>query len=190
MKKIIVCVLAVVSLNSLCDTVKMRDASWTSALSAGYVFKHGDGVFKEVYGVGMVDAITADICYHPWRSWGIGAMARYWFAKGHTSFLHRPTKLHEVPLVAYVRAMMDFSRGLRLYASLGGGAVYVKETSYLGHVHEWRGIGQAEVGLFYPLWRRLHFTSAFAYLFPRQSHDCTRIDVGGFDLRVGLAVPF
>ena len=94
--------LSLVSIRTVCDVFDMRDSSFTGALSAGYVFKHADSVFKDVYGLGMVNAITADGCYHPWQSWGIGAKISYWFANGRTSFLKFHTHLHEVPMTVYL----------------------------------------------------------------------------------------
>lgn len=99
------------------------------------------------------------------------------------------------PLTAYVCRMFDFRCGLQLYGSLGGGAAWMREKSYLGHVHQWRGIGEVELGLNYPVWCLLDFTSAFRYIFPRQSQKYTlqnykKMDVGGFDLRAGIGYSF
>lgn len=177
---------------SSCDIVEMQNSSFTGAFSSGYVFKHDDARFRNTYGFGMGNVLTADGCYHPWKCWGIGVGAKisYWLAVGRTTFFKMPTFLQEVPMTVYVRKMVDFQRGLRLYASLGGGAAYIKERSYLGTVHQWKGIGEVEAGIIYPLWRRLLFTSAFRYLFPRQSQGSVKADVGGFDLRAGLGFFF
>lgn len=177
---------------SVCDIVEMQNSCFTGAFTSGYVFKHDDALFRDIYGFGMGNVITADGCYHPWRCWGIGIGAKmsYWLAVGKTTFFKRTTFLHEIPMTIYVRKMIDFRRGLRLYASLGGGAAWIKEKSNLGHTSQWRGLGEVEAGLIYPLWRRLIFTSAFRYLFPRQSQGSVKVDVGGFDLRAGLGFFF
>ena len=53
-----------------------------------------------------------------------------------------------------------------------------------------KGIGEAEIGLNYPLCKHLNLTTAFRYLFPRQCLGDVKIDVGGFDLRAGLELFF
>lgn len=166
------------------------DRCFSGALTAGYVFKHNDCAFKKVYGHGLVNIITADGCYYPWECWGIGGKVSYWRAHGRTTFLKQCTHLQEVPLTFYLRRIEDFRCGLQLYASLGGGVIWMKEKSYLGHVKRHKGIGEVEVGLNYPMWHCLNFTSAFRYLFPRQSESCKKVDVGGFDLRAGIELPF
>lgn len=174
-----------------CCIDDFQDARFNVAFSSGYVFKHGDHNFREVYGLGMGNIFTADFCYRICDSvWGVGAKASYWFAFGKTTFLKRHTWLQEVPVTAYIRLLKDFERGVRLYASLGGGFAYIREKSYLGHRQQVRGLGEAEVGFFYPVCHHLALTSAFRYLFPRQKHDSVKFDVGGFDLRAGLAVYF
>ncbi len=168
---------------------------FTSAFSAGYVFKHDDRFFKEVYGRGMGNVITGDVCYYPfydcpWQYWGVGGKISYWLAFGKTTFFKRHTTLHEVPLTVYIRRIIDLKCCLQLYGSLGGGAAWMREKSYLGKVHHWKGIGEVEVGLTYPLWYCFDFTSAFRYLFPRQKQSHIKIDVGGFDLRAGIGFSF
>lgn len=175
---------------SWCAASEMQDSCFSAAFSAGYVFKHDDHNFKKVYGQGIGNVITADCCYYRWNLWGIGAKISYWLAIGRTTFFKKRAFLQEVPITVYVRKAIDFRRGLRLYASLGGGVVWIKEESYLKHVSRWKGIGEAEIGLNYPLWCRLDFTSAFRYLFPRQSQGLAKADVGGFDLRAGIGFSF
>jgi len=182
--------LIIVPVRLMCDALEMRNDCFTTAFTAGYVFKHDDTSFKKVYGRGMANVITGDICYYPWHYWGIGAKLSYWLANGRTLFFKRHTFLQEVPVTLYVRRMVDFQCCLQLYASLGGGAAWISEKSYLGKVHQWRGIGEVEVGLNYPIWCCLDFTSAFRYLFPRQSQQCAKADVGGFDLRAGIGCSF
>lgn len=187
--------LVVASATSLCDAFEMPHDCFTTAFCAGYVFKHSDKVFKKVYGRGMGNVITGDICYNPWECWGIGAKISYWLAFGRTTFFKRHTTLFEVPITVYLRRMINFKCCLQLYGSLGGGAAWMREKSYLGKVHQWKGIGEAEVGLMYPVWCRLDFTSAFRYIFPRQSQKYTlqhykKMDVGGFDLRAGVGYSF
>jgi len=194
MKKIIFflcCIsLSLLSAKSLCDALEMQNSCFTGAFSAGYVFKHDDHIFREVYGFGMVNVITADGCYYPWQSWGFGAKISYWLANGRTTFFRKHTFLQEVPVTLYVRRIHDFECGLQIYASLGGGFAWIKEKSYLGHVRQYRGLGEIEVGLNYPVWRCLNITSAFRYLFPRQSQGPVKVDVGGFDVRAGFGFSF
>lgn len=168
----------------------MDESCFSGEFSSGYVFKTGDCNFEKVYGKGMLNAITFDGCYTPCRFVGIGAKVSYWRAHGCTTFLKLPTCLWEVPLTAYLRGQFDTTCGVRLYASLGGGAAIMKEKSYLGNVCVTKGIGEIEVGLIYPLWRHLNITAAFRYLFPPQSRCGTCIDVGGCDLRAGLGFFF
>lgn len=198
-------VLLLVSTRSFCD-VSVCDASecsvsemhnrFTTAFCSGYVFKFDDKRFKQVYGQGMGNVITGDICYHPfynnscWKLWGIGAKISYWLAFGKTTFFKHKTWLQEIPMTAYIRRMFDFKCGLQLYASLGGGAAWIREKSYLGKVSRWRGLGEVEAGLLYPAWCRLDFTSAVRYLFPRQSQNHRKANVGGLDLRAGIGYSF
>lgn len=171
------------------DADAREGATFVGSLSSGFVFKH-DCAFKAVYGSGMVNIITADGCYYPWCHWGIGGKISYFRATGKTAFLQECTRVQEVPVTFYLRRTTEFSCGAQLYASLGGGFVWLKEKSYLADIHLTKGIGEAEVGLYCPLWRCITFTSAFRYLFPRQTRGCAKIDVGGFDLRAGLGVEF
>jgi opacity protein-like surface antigen len=175
----------------VCCFDDFQDARFNLAFSSGYVFKHSDHNFREVYGLGMGNIFTADFCYKLCDSpWGFGAKASYWLAFGKTTFLQRHTWLQEVPVIAYVRLSKDFDRGVRLYGSLGGGFAYIREKSYLGHVQQVRGLGEVEAGFMYPVHHHLSIFSAFRYLFPRQKHDSIKIDVGGFDVRAGLTVYF
>jgi hypothetical protein len=163
--------------------------SWFSAISAGYVFKH-DCSFKNVYGRGIVNMITVDGSYSPWNFWAIGTKISYWRAKGKTSFLKESSLLQEVPVTLYVRRIKEFQSALQIYASLGGGVVWVKEKSYLGEVRLHRGIAEVEAGLVYPIVRCINVISAFRYLFPSQSQSCNKKDLGGFDVRAGIGFSF
>lgn len=199
MKKLVFCLLGLfisaVSCGA-CQQADCCDARFTGALSAGYVIKHADYVFKEVYGRGMANVITADGCYQFWRCMGVGAKVSYWRANGKTTFFKQCTLLQEVPVTFYLRAITYFRNCLQLYASLGGGVIWMKEKSYLGCVHKNKGIGEFELGMNYPIWCWLNFTSAFRYLFPREKQCCMtgpgfeKIDVGGFDFRAGLVCSF
>ena len=162
----------------------------TVALTSGYVFKHDDTNFKQTYGRGMGNVITADFYFSRCNRWGIGAKGSYWIALGKTTFFRHHTTLHQIPLTAYVRRTTEFECGLQLYASLGGGVTWIKENSYLGHSSHWKGIGEVEAGLIQPMWECLDFTFAFRYLFPRQKIGTVKVDVGGFDLRAGVQFPF
>lgn len=194
MKKRIYCLLILMSLVTAAQGYTEEyewedDTRVTTALTAGYVFKH-DCLFEEIYGHGIVNVITADGCYYVRKPWGIGAKISYWRASGRTTFLQKRTHLQEIPLTFYLRRLKEFRCGLKMYGSLGGGLIWIKEKSYQGSVHDTIGIGEAEFGLSYALWRRINFTSAFRYLFPRQCKYTKKNDVGGFDLRGGFEFQF
>jgi len=174
------------------ERVELRDTRFTSAFTAGYVFKYDDCWFKEIYGTGMVNAITADFCYTPWEYVGFGTKVSYFRAKGETNFHKRCTFLYEVPFTFYASGMWHLRCNLRLYGSLGGGVVWIKEKSYLGTVHATKGIGEAEIGAVYPVWSHLIITGAFRVLFPRQSlcDGGPKVNIGGCDLRAGIGFAF
>lgn len=183
-------ILSSISIQSMCQEVVCSSSHFTSAFTSGYVFKHGDRNFKEVYGTGMVNVITADLCYHRCNVWAIGGKIGYWLAVGRTVAFKRRAFLQEFPVTFYVRRMINFCSGLQLYGSLGGGFAWIKEERYLAHTAQARGIGEVETGLIYPAWCHLDFTAAFRYLFARQNQDTAKIDVGGLDLRAGVAYSF
>lgn len=159
------------------------------AFTAGYVFKPHDAIFRDVYGVGMGNIITIDMNQRVWEYLSFGAKVSYWLAAGHTTFVRRRAILQEIPLTAYIRAQKDTCHGFSLYASIGGGAVWSHEKSYLGKTSFWKGIGEAEVGLNYP-WRCVQLTTACRYLFPRQKIGINKATVGGVDLRAGIGISF
>lgn len=163
---------------------------FTSALTTGFVFKHNDCVFKEVYGRGIENVITADLCYYPWRSWGIGGKVGYWRATGCTTTFKRCTLLQQIPVTFYLRGISQCRRGVQLYASLGGGVMVIKEKSYLGDLKARGGIGELEAGLIYHARRYFDLTCAFRYLFPRVCVCDNKIDGGGFDVRAGIGFSF
>lgn len=181
--------LSLISVRLLCNEEK-SDTCFSTALTAGFVFKD-DVVFKEVYGHGIINAITLDGCYYRWNPWGVGAKISYWRAKGKTTFLKYPSVVQEIPVTFYVRRLLrDFDCGVQAYASAGGGFVWLKEKSYIGTARLYKGIGEVEIGLFYPVWSCINITGAFRYLFPFQSIYCEKSQVGGFDLRAGIAFLF
>lgn len=182
-------ILVVTSLQLFGKTFEKYEAAFDGAVTAGYVFKH-DCEFKEVYGSGIINAITADGCYYPWKRWGLGAKLSYWRKKGATSFLQFCSVVQQLPFTFYVRRRKEFRSGLQLYASLGGGIIWTKEKSYLGTVTFTKGIGEAEVGLRYPIWSGVGLTGAFRVLFPSQQQSCQTVRVGGFDLRAGIGFSF
>lgn len=194
MKKILVLIVSLATAQLWTyDQVELSDTSFTSAFTAGYVFKYDDCMFKEVYGTGMVNAITFDACYNPWEYVGFGTKVSYWFAKGETTFQKRCTHLHEVPWTFYVRGMGHLKCNLRLYASLGGGPIWIKESSYLGSVTTTKGLGEAEIGAVYPVWSHLIITSAFRAFFPCRQSLCDggpKVNIGGCDLRAGIGFAF
>jgi hypothetical protein len=171
-----------------CKLSKHKE-SFLSTLSAGYVFKSGSD-FRKVYGPGMIDAITADWCYSGCGRWGGGAKVSYWRAKGRTTFLKQHSLLQEVPVTFYVRRLKNFDCGLQLNGSLGGGFAWIQEKSYLGKIRAYKGIGELEVGLNYPIWRCIKVVGALRYLFPPQSIAGKIADVGGVDLRAGIGFAF
>jgi hypothetical protein len=191
MKKIIVslllCMPSLVQAESCAPTEKSR---FSTAFTAGYVFK-SDCRFNQVYGSGMVNAITADGCYYPWEMLGVGAKVSYWRARGKTTSLKRHTLLQEVPFTVYLRALKELECDLQLYVSLGGGALWIKEKSYFGHVKKTKGIGEVELGANYPVHECCMLTSAFRYLFPKEKlNGAHHVQVGGYDLRAGVAFTF
>lgn len=206
MKKVLVSLLFVslISTSALCiedDTVyedavavteecELSNSRFRTALSAGYVFKYNDTLFREVYGLGMGNIITADGSCSIWESWAIGTKISYWLAIGKTTAFNRRTFLQEVPWTFYLCKIFNLKGCVQWYFSLGGGVAWIKEESYLGNKHQWRGIGEIELGVSYPVWRCLDLTSAFRYLFPRQKQGSTNADIGGFDLRAGLGYSF
>ncbi len=160
------------------------------AFTTGYVFKH-DHIFKEVYGHGIQNVITADACYYPKELWGIGAKLSYWRARGKTTFYKQCTCLREIPLTFYLRRLFDSCyEGLQGYASLGAGAIFIKEKSYLGRVKRTKGIGELELGFNYQTCGDLDITGAFRYLFPREKIRGQKHDVGGFDFRAGIGYSY
>ncbi len=171
------------------NTLEKKNSCFSSSFSAGYVFKY-DSEFKDVYGHGIVNVITADCCYYLWDLWGIGAKISYWRAKGRTTFLQQRSVVQELPATVYVRRRKNFDCGLQVYGSLGGGFIWLKEKSYLGDLKLYKGIGEVEVGLQYKVWRCINVVGAFRYLFPPQSRLGERVDVGGVDLRAGIGFDF
>lgn len=176
--------------NESCEESDRENPCFTTALTTGFVFKHDDCVFKQVYGHGIQNVITADGCYYPWERWGIGAKVSYWRAKGLTTFFKQCTKLHEIPITFYLRRTTDRCCDLQGYVSLGGGVALIREKSYMGCVDQHPGIGEFEVGFNYRMWNCFDLTGAFRCLF---SGDClcsTKADAGGLDLRVGIGASY
>lgn len=159
------------------------------AFTSGYVFKH-DSRFRDIYGQGIINAITADFCYYLRQCWGFGTKLSYWRAKGRTAFLQQRTIIQEVPLVAYLRGIKTFDGGTQVYGSFGGGFVWLKEKSYLASQHTYKGLGEVEVGINSPVWHRLNVTLALRYLFPSQCYCGNNVNVGGLDMRAGFGISF
>lgn len=193
MKKIILflCLIFLFPLSTqlISGHLKKYHSCFSGALSSGYVFKH-DKRFKDVYGHGIVNVLTADGCYYPWDCWGVGTKISYWRTKGRTAFLKLRSLAQEVPVTLYLRGVKKFTCRLQGYASLGGGFVWVKEKSYLGRVSFYKAIGEIELGLNYLVWRCIYITAACRYLFPSQSHAHQTTNVGGVDLRAGIGFSF
>lgn len=174
--------------NESCEETDMKN-KWF-ALTTGYVFKHDDCVFKQVYGHGIQNVITADCCQYFWESWGVGAKVSYWRAKGKTTLFKQCTRLREIPITFYLRGITDRWCNWQGYASLGGGVVLIKEKSYLGCVEQNKGIGELEVGFNYLLCNCLDFTGAFRYLFSSDCFCAQKAKIGGFDLRAGIGFSY
>jgi hypothetical protein len=104
--------------------------------------------------------------------------------------LNYQTVVQEVPVTIYARGRKNLSYGLQLYGSLGAGFAWIKEKSYLGNVHLYRGLGELEVGLNWNMWRCVNLTGAVRYLFPPQHHEGAKFDAGGVDLRAGIGFSF
>jgi|SRR5581483_348864 len=190
-KKILFLALAIlVTIPTMMFAADDRANVFAAALSSGYVFKH-DCNFKQVYGHGLINVLTADVCYYPFRIAGFGAKASYWRSHGgKTSFLRFCSQLHEVPVTVYARLIKGFDCGLQIYGSLGGGVALIREKSYLGCAKAHKGIGEIEFGVFHPIWWALNVTAAVRYVFPRQCQCDEKIDVGGADLRAGVGIVF
>ena len=191
MKKIIVwCSMIIFASCAFKVSAEEENTHFNTAFSAGYVFKNGDERFKDVYGHGMVNIITADFCCDRCEDWGIGAKISYWSAHGFTGFLQQKSTVYEIPLTISVRRMKKFDCDLQLYASLGGGVAWIKEKNYLGATSVTKGIAELEAGLHYPIWKCINITSAFRYLFPPQKNNGIKVNVGGIDLRAGISFDF
>lgn len=162
---------------------------WNTAFSAGYVFKN-DCRFKTAYGLGVVNAITADGCYYPWKHGGFGIKASFWRTRADSAFLGKKTLFQEVPVTIYARSVTAFDSRIQLYGSLGAGFAWMNEKSFMGITHVYKGIAEVEGGITCCLYRALYLTGAFRYLFPPQHVAGERLDVGGCDLRVGLGFSF
>lgn len=168
---------------------KPRAIPWNLMFTTGYVFKHDTNDFKEIFKNGIQDIITADICYYFFEAVGVGSKVSYWYTKERT-FLDNPTKLQEIPLTFYLRTIYKTYFGLQPYLSLGGGAIFLKEKSYRESLKNSKGIGELELGLNWFLGQQFNFTGAFRYLFPRETFNKHKADIGGFDLRAGIGISF
>jgi hypothetical protein len=164
-------------------------SSWDLSLSSGVVIK-SDRRFKEIYGRVIPDIITGDACYWFCDNYGVGVKGSYWAVDGKTTILKRTTHLEEVPLVAYLRARVGYQ--LQFYGSLGVGAIFVKEKSYLGHISQNACCGEVELGTNYYIYDHVYLTSAFRYIYCRKEISGTDkiADFGGFGLRAGLGIGF
>lgn len=162
---------------------------FTNTLTSGYVFKSGH-IFKEVYGHGLINAITADWCYYPWKMWGFGTKLSYWRGKGETNFLKKKALLQQIPVAFYARFMKDFKSRVQIQCSLGGGFTWIKEKSYKADTTTCKGIGEVEAGLSFPIYKHFALTGSVGYLFPPQKFREHTIDVGGLDLRAGIGIQF
>lgn len=167
---------------------EQKSKNFDIAFTSGYIWKH-DKNFKKIYGSGIPDLITIDAFFTPVEgSFGFGVKSSYWEKHGKTSCLHQCTKIQEIPTIFYVRGKIG--GWLQLYISLGGGAIVIKETSYLGKVKTHTGVGEFELGLNYYQFKNLYLTGAFRALFPRKYCNGDRVDFGGLGLRAGIGFSF
>lgn len=173
-----------------CEASDAETPCFTAALTTGYVFKHDDCIFKQVYGHGIQNVITADVCYYPWECWGIGAKVSYWRAEGRTAVLRECTTLQEVPVTLYVRKLFDRWCNFQSYVSVGGGVIVIKEKSYIACVDRHVGTGEFEVGVNYFTCSCFDITAAFRYLFSGNCFCGHKADAGGFDLRIGVGFSY
>ncbi len=169
---------------------KKQSTSFNLAFTTGYVFKHDDSDFNIIYKNGIQNIITVDACYYFLESIGIGSKVSYWKTKGQTTFLKNPTKLQEVPLTFYLRTLLSTGGTFQPYISLGGGAIFMLEKSYSETIKAAKGIGEFEVGLNLFVSRYFDVTAAFRYLFPRETFNKQKADIGGFDLRAGIGFAY
>ena len=199
------------------DTESSQESKFITALTSGYVFKTGDALFTDKYGRGMVNIITAYICYNAWEKYGVGAKLGYWRAQilpGIAQKTGQPLNslAQQVPLTFYLRRYKNFDCGLQLYASLGGGVIWTSDST-----KEWTDQlnynssnliatqppsyfptmqGEVETGFTWQAWNRIHLTGAFRYLFPPKQRvssfgkNGTYINLGGIDLRAGISIEF
>lgn len=163
---------------------------WNLAFTTGYVFKQNDNFFEQRFNNGIQNIITVDSCYYFTDALGIGAKVSYWKVTSENTFLKGHSKLQEVPLTFYLRAVGNYSFGLRPYISLGGGAIFLAEKNYQESIKTSKGIGELELGLNWFLGRYFNFTGAFRYLFPRETINKQKADIGGFDLRAGIGFSY
>jgi len=185
-KKIIIslllCISALMKAYSECEL-----SDFDLAFTSGFVIKD-DHFFKRVYGSGVIDVITADACYYPWTHGGIGLKTSYWERNGETTVLKERTKLHEVPLIAYMRGR--FGTRVQGYFSLGGGVIFIHEKSYLGCVSTRSAVAEAEIGINWHIHSSVYLTVATNILFPAKKYYGCKIDVGGYGLRAGIGFSF
>lgn len=163
---------------------------WSLAFTTGYVFKHDKNDFRDNFNNGIQNIITVDGCYYFLPNIGVGTKVSYWSTKKHGTFLNNPAKLQEVPLTFYLRTLVYPGKSLQLYTSLGGGAIFLVEKELQKTVKESKGIGEFEIGLNLFLMQNLAITGAFRYLFPRETFNKQKADIGGFDLRAGIGFSF
>jgi len=161
------------------------------AVTTGYIWKN-DCRFKEIYGEGIQDVITVDVCGWFSECFGIGLKGSYWEAEGRTPVCRLHTNVHEIPLIGYVRREIEFDCTFAAYASLGGGIIFVREKSELGKVNTDTWGGEAEIGLNYYFFKNFYLTTAFRYLYFKKkiAGIDERADFGGYGLRGGLGISF
>lgn len=181
-------VLFMIGMHALLAYEEQKSKNWDIAFTSGYIWKH-DKNFKKIYGSGVPDLLTVDVFFTPVEgSFGFGVKSSYWEKDGKTSCLHNCTKLKEIPTIFYARGKIG--GWLQFYASLGGGAIVIKETSYLGCVKTHTGVGEFEFGFNYYQFKNLYLTGAARALFPRKCRGGEIVDFGGLGLRAGLGVSF
>jgi len=167
-----------------------QSTHWNIAFTSGYVFKHDKSDFRENFNNGIQNIITVDCYYNFLESLAVGTKVSYWKTKTHGTFLINPAKLQEVPLTFYLRTNLNPGKSFQPYISLGGGAIFLVEKEFQKTIKESKGIGEFELGLNWLLTRNFNITGAFRYLFPRETFNKQKADIGGFDLRAGIGFSY
>ncbi len=190
-KRLLLLVTGLLSSKLLCEEYsnKIYAQTYDFTLSSGYVWK-SDFHFKNVYGSGIPNLITADICYWLYEFLGLGIKSAYWEKTGRTTVFQQHARIQEVPLILYLKG--GIGDRIRGYFALGGGVIFAKERSYLGKIWQIVPGGDIELGVNCFIIKQLYVTAAFDYLFfyKQVSSFHGKRDFGGYGFRLGLGTGF